>query len=579
MLPALESSVTVNLKGVLTPAAGAGGIVMAGFVDAVALASDASVPVNTVELPDVMTTLILPQRSVAVPFTEPLVLCVQSPGASVKVLAAVLPVFWIATSTTDEGPPGVMARSPPNLLMLLQVAAFELTPLVPSVLLHTVPVVAFGFVDDESVSLITRVPDPAVLVELVMLALKAESVPVNDSDSSTVPIRPVARASGVKRRREGRAGAGDVMVAVSSGERTRGSRPPREQGRGAGRDPISGQIATWPCAVHDGSHGYGRVDGLDRPLFGRVPVPRKRDVTLAECATMVPRKEGLMHTFTTADAADLLGVSVRRVRELASTGVLPARRVGRQFLLSADAVTMRARARPAAGRPGHRLADAILAELTGGDGSVPVSRRTLATARSLIASAPTDELARRLASSPSSSELAETARAAECSEGLERRRALGVIAAARRSWLARTSRSRTAMAQLGRPSARAAALDARRALAAGDPDWALRVVFHADSAFRAVDDPDALDDYVRPPGTTGDERLDVLLAALTAHSSLEKGRPAPGWAAVRPLEPPWVVRSTAAVPDAADVVRRAERTPDVIAAFGIVLPADDLVRA
>jgi excisionase family DNA binding protein len=282
---------------------------------------------------------------------------------------------------------------------------------------------------------------------------------------------------------------------------------------------------------------------------------------------------------STTEAARRLGISPRRVRELAASGVLPARRVGGRFVLSDDAVDSRAGARPAAGRPGHLLADVALAELTGTTGRPSASRRTLSSARSLIASSTTDELARTLSLATTRHELVEVARSFERSRGLERRRAAGVLSSARRSWRERTPRARTTMAQLGRPSARSAADEARRALRDGDFDWALRVILHADASFRVVDDPEALGDYLRAPGGTGDVRLDALLAALTAHSSRGRGLPVPEWTSVDPLDPSWVVRSAAAHPDPTDEARRRSRTPRDFADRGLVLTEEDLERA
>lgn len=135
------------------------------------------------------------------------------------------------------------------------------------------------------------------------------------------------------------------------------------------------------------------------------------------------------------------------------------------------------------------------------------------------------------------------------------------------------------MAQLGRPSARSAADEARLALRDGDFDWALRVILQADASFRVVDDPEALGDYLRAPGGTGDVRLDALLAALTAHSSRGRGLPVPEWTSVDPLDPSWVVRSAAAHPDPTDEARRRSRTPRDFADRGLVLTQEDLERA
>lgn len=189
-MPAEESRVTAKLNGVLAPAAGAGGIVKD---DAAAPLKLASVPLNTVVDPDVMTRFIFAQRSVALPFTVPFAVCVQVlPGVRVNVLAFAVPVFLIVMAVLTVLP-GVIVVLPPNLLMVEQVAELvETEP--PSVLLHVTVAPAFC-------SCMTSVPDAAVLLLLVMLAANPDSVPVSESERRTAAKTPARSATGAKRSR------------------------------------------------------------------------------------------------------------------------------------------------------------------------------------------------------------------------------------------------------------------------------------------------------------------------------------------------------------------------------------------
>jgi excisionase family DNA binding protein len=62
-------------------------------------------------------------------------------------------------------------------------------------------------------------------------------------------------------------------------------------------------------------------------------------------------EEGVPDWLSSAEAAEHLGLTPGRVRELIASGALRARRVGNRFLVSRDDVEARASSRPAAGRP------------------------------------------------------------------------------------------------------------------------------------------------------------------------------------------------------------------------------------
>jgi hypothetical protein len=89
--------------------------------------------------------------------------------------------------------PGVIVVLPPNLLIVAHVAEFvETEPL--SVLRQVTVAPAFC-------SCMIRVPAPAVLLELVMLAANPDRVPVRERESRTAAKMPAVSATGAKRRR------------------------------------------------------------------------------------------------------------------------------------------------------------------------------------------------------------------------------------------------------------------------------------------------------------------------------------------------------------------------------------------
>ena len=100
--------------------------------------SCAAVPVKNVLLPDLIATLTLLQRSVALPAKEAPGTgdWLHVPGLRLKDVAATLPVFCRVMLVVWAGPPatsGVLV--PPYLLIVEQVAEFVVAP-APSVLLQ-----------------------------------------------------------------------------------------------------------------------------------------------------------------------------------------------------------------------------------------------------------------------------------------------------------------------------------------------------------------------------------------------------------------------------------------------------------
>lgn len=123
-------------------------------------------------------------------------------------------------------------------------------------------------------------------------------------------------------------------------------------------------------------------------------------------------------------------------------------------------------------------------------------------------------------------------------------------------------------------SAADAAVSARRALEDGDEDFAFRLIVQARDHLRRLDPVDvAL--WAEEPGSTGDRRFDVLLAAVAARTLRELGVEVPAWAAdVEPLCQPWY---PAELPS---LRRRADReAPPDLRRLGIMLTENDMTTA
>src|SRR5665647_3296104 len=135
-----------------------------------------------------MTTLILEQRSMAVPLLVPLADWPHAPGVSENALATMVPVFLMLIVVVTVWP-GIMPRLAPYLSIVMQVALLVEIP-AASLLQVTVPAAL--------VSCITRVPEPAVSTVFWMEALKAEKVgdiPKASTSDDTPPARTSGRES------------------------------------------------------------------------------------------------------------------------------------------------------------------------------------------------------------------------------------------------------------------------------------------------------------------------------------------------------------------------------------------------
>lgn len=122
-------------------------------------------------------------------------------------------------------------------------------------------------------------------------------------------------------------------------------------------------------------------------------------------------------------------------------------------------------------------------------------------------------------------------------------------------------------------SAADAAASARRALEEGDEDFAFRLVVQARDDLRGLVDPAEIAVWSEEPGSTGDRRFDVLLAALATRTLTELGAAVPGWASgVEPLDEPWYPAQIPSLRARADRV-----APDGLRRLGLMLTENDLV--
>ena len=187
---------TVNVNGSVVPA------LTAPRLTAEDPAKLARVPEKTLVDPWTIVRFIFEQKSVAVPFTDPLFDCVHAaPGVKENVDAPTVPVFLIEI-VVATAVPGENVVEPPNLLIDEHVAEFDDTD-PPSVEVQVTVAPAFC-------SCMVNAPDAAVFVEFVIDAAKPDRVPVTDSESSVALSTAVVIVRGTKRRRL-MAGMGTVL--------------------------------------------------------------------------------------------------------------------------------------------------------------------------------------------------------------------------------------------------------------------------------------------------------------------------------------------------------------------------------
>lgn len=118
-------------------------------------------------------------------------------------------------------------------------------------------------------------------------------------------------------------------------------------------------------------------------------------------------------------------------------------------------------------------------------------------------------------------------------------------------------------------TARDAAAAIKGELGRGDEDFALRTLIGAINDFRGLTDTAEIQDFVRRPRPTGDQRWDTLLAASVAMACRKKGVAAPKWTRRAPLKSWWFPSDGGGVLAA----RTMSRTPIDFSRLGIWLDA------
>lgn len=129
-------------------------------------------------------------------------------------------------------------------------------------------------------------------------------------------------------------------------------------------------------------------------------------------------------------------------------------------------------------------------------------------------------------------------------------------------------------------SAPEAAAEIRRALRAGEQEWAWRMLLQGRDHLRlmftdpAYTDVDLIGSWEAGPGPTGNAGFDALLAALASHEFDEAGIPTPEWTQIDPLEEDWQPPHPFLSPE-----RVVARTPQWLRRLGIYVPERDLATA
>ncbi len=88
-------------------------------------------------------------------------------------------------------------------------------------------------------------------------------------------------------------------------------------------------------------------------------------------------------------------------------------------------------------------------------------------------------------------------------------------------------------------TARRASEAIKEELQGGDDDFALRTLIGAINDFRALSNPEEIQEFLRRPRPTGDRRWDTLLAAAVAQACRRRGIATPKWTRRAPLESWW----------------------------------------
>ncbi len=134
------------------------------------------------------------------------------------------------------------------------------------------------------------------------------------------------------------------------------------------------------------------------------------------------------------------------------------------------------------------------------------------------------------------------------------------------------------MAFRTRFTARRAAMAIGQELAAGDTDFAFRLLVTAIADLRILissGDDESLGDFLVPPATTGSLRWDTLLAGAVGRELRRAGIERPGWTKPRALDRFWFVND----PPSILLARIMQRTAPDLACLGIWVDAKSFETA
>ncbi|PPF20756.1 hypothetical protein [Rathayibacter rathayi] len=144
--------------------------------------------------------------------------------------------------------------------------------------------------------------------------------------------------------------------------------------------------------------------------------------------------------------------------------------------------------------------------------------------------------------------------------------------------MTRTLNRMGAMADRKLLTARSAAAAIRIELAADDEAAAIRLATEALAHLAQATTSEEIQDFVRAPGSTGDQRFDTLLATLTRLHLSERGAPAPEWTDAPPLAREWLPGATGEpVPEWLAIVRA--QTPALLLRKNILSRVQDWTAA
>ncbi|AZZ55427.1 hypothetical protein [Rathayibacter iranicus] len=118
----------------------------------------------------------------------------------------------------------------------------------------------------------------------------------------------------------------------------------------------------------------------------------------------------------------------------------------------------------------------------------------------------------------------------------------------------------------------------RKLLTARSAAAAIRLATEALAHLARATTSEEIQDFVRAPGSTGDQRFDTLLATLTRLHLSERGTPVPEWTDAPPLAREWLPGATGQpIPEWLAIVRA--QTPALLLRKNILSRVQDWTAA